>query len=91
MLLGTCWLAVFFLNYFSGSISVLLGVKLLQNKKIFVFILVGFSIAHIFDETEQLLSLILEKKSRRKLIYIVFIKKYAFNFFVLTCHIHLIK
>lgn len=31
------------------------------------------------------------KKSQRKLIYIVFIKKYAFNFFVLTCHIHLIK
>lgn len=36
--------------------------KLLQNKKIFVFIVAGFSIVNIFAEIEQSLSLILEKK-----------------------------
>lgn len=63
---------IFFFNYFSGSIRVLLRVKLLQNKKIFVFILVGFSIVHIFDEIEQLLSFILEKITKKTDIYSVY-------------------
>lgn len=65
MLLGTCQLSGFFFYYyyFSGSIKVLLEVKLLQNKKIFVFIVAGFSIVNIFAEIEQSLSLILEKKT----------------------------